>query len=570
MIARRTRLLAHTFFGRLFENDVFSSSVAASTSVVWMLAALAMPGVMFSGSQIFSWAHLRAMGERMRDPLIVDTALLRQQAFHVDFVMAVSAVVTMLVWSSLTPDRRDALVLGPLPIGMREQAHGRLLAILKFFGLFLVAVSVPNAFAFNFVAIGAENVGDFPARVVGHVVSMMLAGGSVCFTLVAIQLVLAAAFGPRAVRAVTLPLQLAAFAGMIMALASAESFARAMLEQGTGAGVLWNPAAWFLGVYRWVGGDGRAVFTDLASRGLVAGAGLIALTVVAYPLAYDRCLRNALDSEGRGGGRLSRAGMRLAARAMAPFLRTPLERGLAAYMTATLVRSQSHRFLLGSYAAVACLCALPLAGRLLHTAATDTEKFAWFSVPLGVMCWMAAALRVAIMLPVEPRANWIFQLTEPVDKRRVLTTAVTLISAATAAPLALVFGVGAAVVGGLTLGATVGAVVLLTGLGLAELLTLTLRTVPFSCTYRPGQLRLRVLWPVYLFSWIAIAFRLPNAALWARGDASKTAWLLGGLGGAWLLVRLWRLARVRKLRAFVYDEDEGAFTTTIELGQARI
>ena len=28
----------------------------------------------------------------------------------------------MMVWSSLTPDRRDALVLGPLPITSREQA----------------------------------------------------------------------------------------------------------------------------------------------------------------------------------------------------------------------------------------------------------------------------------------------------------------------------------------------------------------------------------------------------------------------------------------------------------------
>ena len=74
------------FFGRLFENDMFSSSAAASASVMWLLALVAMPGVMFSASQIFYWAHIRATSIRQDDPLILDRALLQSQAFHIDFV----------------------------------------------------------------------------------------------------------------------------------------------------------------------------------------------------------------------------------------------------------------------------------------------------------------------------------------------------------------------------------------------------------------------------------------------------------------------------------------------------
>ena len=58
--------------------------------------------------------------------------------------MGVAGLVTMMVWSSLTPDRRDAHVLGPLPITAREQAIGRLLALLMFFGLFIAAMAVPT------------------------------------------------------------------------------------------------------------------------------------------------------------------------------------------------------------------------------------------------------------------------------------------------------------------------------------------------------------------------------------------------------------------------------------------
>ena len=50
------------FFGRLFENDMFSSSAAASASVMWLLALVAVPGIMSSASQIFSWAHIRETG----------------------------------------------------------------------------------------------------------------------------------------------------------------------------------------------------------------------------------------------------------------------------------------------------------------------------------------------------------------------------------------------------------------------------------------------------------------------------------------------------------------------------
>jgi hypothetical protein len=98
--------------------------------------------------------------------------------------------------------------------------------------------------------------------------------------------------------------------------------------------------------------------------------------------------------------------------------------------------------------------------------------------------------------PIEPAANWLFKLTEPVDKRRLLSTAVVLVQAAAAVPLAAGFGVASGIAVGWPLGLKAFALILATGLGLAELLALTLRAVPCACTYRPGQLRLRVLWPL--------------------------------------------------------------------------
>ena len=562
LIPRNTRALARVFFGRLFENDVFSSSVAASSSVLWLLAFLAVPGVMFSGSQIFAYAHLRHQAFE-----VIDRTLLQRETFHIAFVMGVAGIITMMVWSSLTPDRRDANVLGHLPITAREQAFARLLGLMTFFGLFIAAMAVPTGFAHPFVTVGAENITELPARILGHITGATLAGAFVFFLLVNAQLVLAALFGPGAIRKATLPLQFAAMAGMILALISSGSMRDLLLAHASdaGGGVLWNPAAWFVGIYRWVAGDERPVFALLAVRGVIAGFGMTTLTLILYPLAYERCLRNVIASEGRRTTTMSRGWATLAARLLRPLLRLPLQRGLAAFMLATLGRSHTHRFIIGSYAGIAFLLALPIAGRLFQVPASAAMRFAWFAVPLGWVFWLVCGVRVATMMPVEPVANWLFRITEPVDKRRVLTTVATVMAAVTCVPVASIAAGALLVMGEERFAITLFAVVVLAGLCLIELLTLTMKTVPFTCTYLPGQLKLRIYWAPYFFLWLNFCFELAEWGVWALQGTRQTLQLCAFLLAIWITLRSVHMLRARKIERFVYDEQEPSLVTTMEI-----
>jgi hypothetical protein len=522
---------------------------------------------MFSASQYYFYAHARTF-----TPAIQDRILFVSQAFHIHFAMAIAGLVTMLVWTSLTPDRRDALVLGPLPLQAGEQARARLLALLQFFGMFATAVAVPTAVAFTFVTLGESSPWSVLAGVAGHVCGVALGAAFVFFVLVDTQLLLAATLGPAAVRVATWPLQGAALVAMVSALSLTGRIADAMLTPDAvrDVWVMGNPAAWFVGLYRWVAGDERAVMAMLASKALLATALAVTVALAAYPIAYGRCMQNAMAGEGRRATWWSGVFTRLWLRSLRPWLRTPLERGLAAFITATLTRSHAHRVLIGGYLGVAVMCALPLAARLLESTDTAATRYAWFSVPLGLLCWSAAALRVAVMLPVEPASNWVFKLTEPVDKHRVLSTVVTVMLGATAVPLAFAFGVASAVAGGWVLGVTVFAVVFAAGTALIELLTLTMRTVPGACTYRPGQLRLRVLWPVYLMVWTLIAYVLPRLAMAASGDVAWSAGLVASMLLCGTGLRMWRLSRARRLPAFVYEAVEPVATTTIDLSSARL
>jgi hypothetical protein len=562
LIPRNIRRLARVFFGRLFENDVFSSSVAASASVMWLLPLLAVPGVMFSVSQLFAYAHLR------HQPFeVIDRTLLQREAFHIDFVMGVAGLITMMVWSSLTPDKRDAYALGTLPVTSRTQALARLLALFVFFGLFIAAMALPTGVAHPFVTVGAENILELPSRIVGHIVSATLAGAFVFFVLVNAQLLIAVLFGPRGVQAAALPLQVAAMAGMLVALISSGTTTRLLLEQAAGANgsILWNPAAWFIGIYRWVSGDARPVFALLAQRGVIAGTGAIVMTLITYPLAYERCLRNVIASEGRRTNAMSRGWATLAAKLLRPLLTAPLQRGLAAFMLATLGRSHTHRFLIGMYAGLAFMLSLPLADRIAQLPTTGYYRYGWFAIPLGYVFWMVGGLRVALMMPVEPVANWIFKLTEPVDKMKVLTTVVTVMASVTVLPIALAFSGTLLALGERRLAATVFIVVFLAGICLIELLTLTMRTVPFSCTYLPGQLKLRIYWAPFFFLWLNFCFTLSNWALWALESWGNTARLAGFLSAIWIALRIWHIVKARRIRRFVYDEQEPSLVTTMEI-----
>lgn len=549
----------------MFETELFSSPVSASNAVMWLLAALATPGVMISASQYYFYAHARTF-----TPDIQDRILFVSQVFHVDFAMAMAAVVTMLVWTSLAPDRRDAFVLGPLPITSRELAWARLLAIGSFFTMFAAAVSIPSAFAFTFVTVGDSQLLDVPARIAGHIGATVLGAAFVFFLLVCVQLLLAATFGPRAVALMTWPLQVGAVLAVVVAVSATGRLADALLSPAAQAdvAVMWNPAAWFVGLYRYIAGDPRVIFTALAARAVVAAAVVVGVSIVVYPLAQQRCLAHAIAAEGRRASWRTGLLPRLWLRTLAPFLGTPVERGLAAFLVAVITRSHPHRVVVGSYLGLAVLFALPLAGRLLQSADTAAAQYAWIAIPLGVICWAAAGIRVAMMLPIETAANWIFKLTEPVDKVRVLSAPVTVTQGIVPLPVAAVFGLAAAVAGNPVFGLTVFLVVFFAGSALVELLMLTLRIVPGTCTYRPGQLRLRVLWPLYLTIWIAVAYVLPTIVVRALGEVVQAIAVVGGLLLGWVALRAWRLARARRVSALVYEEAEPPTTTTVRLGPA--
>ena len=126
--------LVRHFFGRYFDKESISASGDEHANVVQIIAMLALPGAIVS---LFTMAD---------HPLIrseVTRLWLRSgdRYVFVCYSMVVMGFVMTFKWDSLFPDRRDYLILTPLPISLREFFAAKVISLCAFLLLFVVAIN---------------------------------------------------------------------------------------------------------------------------------------------------------------------------------------------------------------------------------------------------------------------------------------------------------------------------------------------------------------------------------------------------------------------------------------------
>src|SRR5262249_45958158 len=214
---------------------------------------------------------------------------------------------------------------------------------------------------------------------------------------------------PRAhVRAATAVLRTAMLGALVLALPFVMALPRESVRLARhSAWMFLVPPAWFLGVDRVIVGHRDAYYVQLAQ---MAGAAFaIAVALGSYAILYGRFDRVMLHSLAVSRRRaLRRSGVADPARA-----------AVREFTAATLGRSALHQGAIVGLAAcgialatnaivrsdlVAWLQGFPVRQRGVF------ETVAWIPFPLIVVLGMAA--RTSLALPIEPKANWVFRLSE--------------------------------------------------------------------------------------------------------------------------------------------------------------
>ena len=98
---RQTRLLARTFFSRLFETDMMAGSQGQVQLVISVIAFLAAPALILP-------VYTAKKYLRIRDPDLLAAAMAQDRTMALLLAMVATAMITLVIWENIFPDRRDS------------------------------------------------------------------------------------------------------------------------------------------------------------------------------------------------------------------------------------------------------------------------------------------------------------------------------------------------------------------------------------------------------------------------------------------------------------------------------
>lgn len=385
-----------------------ASDIELRRSLIWVLAFLVTPGIMLSLQVVSRYAFAVHV-----QPSLVDTMTAALAIVFITYSGVATGLVAVFVWDALAFDRRDAMVLGPLPVRGTTVIAAKLGAL----GAFLLGTAIgTNALAaalFALVASGSKGFVAFGLHAVAQLTATVAAGVFIFSSLITIRGVLVFVRGLRLSAALGALMQLtfmgALFSSILLLPAALKTIAASAGDISHRA---WLPTAWFLGLYETLRGRQTADFVALAARAMSATALAVAVAVAVSIAGYRRQQQLALAPPSHLGSdcRLGLGG-RIARRLIG---RDRVARAALDFFLITLARNRALRPMITMNAAVAIpVVAAALWGTGLDLSALARPRTIVFWIPLVAAFWVVIGIRASFFVPSEPSAAWTFDANEP-------------------------------------------------------------------------------------------------------------------------------------------------------------
>ena len=467
---RPAALLTRHFFIGLFDFGIFTQEGADAfvRVIIGLFSLLLSLGLLL----------VRMYGKKYGALFTATTGTPYVQAMLADTTMAIGlpmwivAFVTVLVSHSLFPDETDFRVLVPLPIRRLVLFGSKFVALALFAGLFTVTSHLAVTPLVGLISAGRWRLSAPPVFVLAFWAAGMSASIFALLAVVAINGLLIVCLPRAYVHAATAITRSAMIGALMLALLVVMALPAQDLRLAAHSSIMFlAPPAWFLGVHRVLLGRADAYLVQLAHIGTIAFAAVAITAAGTYVILYRRFDRVMLRSFTVSKWRPLHW----------PFAVPPARAAVRDFTSVTLRRSALHQGVLVGVSA----CAVAVAGTFLLRGGPGREVAA--GIPFVLIFILGIAARSALVLPVEPRANWVFRMTEHDaargDALRAAERVITQFAAAL--PVALTFPLQWFVAGPRALVAA--ALTAAFGLLWAEVLLHDWRRIPFTCSYTPGK-----------------------------------------------------------------------------------
>lgn len=537
------KILFRQFLLRVVDVELLSASADTTKLMGQLITVMLGFSFFISIPVIFGGGRLSDREARVFEHFLIATTML---------VVGLFAVFS---WDSTFPDRRDVLVLAPLPVRARTLFLAKVAATGAGLGIAVLALNGFSGLLWPW-GFGPLNGGFLGAvRAVGAYWVTLLAatvfvfGGTLLLQGVASQL-------PRQMfLRLSGVLQIGAFCVFVSVYVLEPSLeSRAALTAASNQRLLeLLPSYWFLGLFKQMSGTMAPEFAPLARRAWIVLAGTCAGVVLTVLLSYVRAMRKTLEEPDilPGGFRLP----------LPPFMK-PVETAVMQFSVRTMLRSKQHRLILSVYIGVGFgMVLVLLRSELGHS---NRMPPAILSASVLMLCATAAAMRAVFSMPMTLKANWLLRVAalDPVARyakavrRTFLLLAVVpvWICAAVAMLWLWPWRVAAA---HLVLLALLGSI-------LSDACTLGFHKIPFTCSYQPGKTKMHfAFWGILLlvpFTYMGAGYEwryLQNF----RGQILIAALLVLPA----LALRWWAARAARGAEAMLFEETEEAEIVSLAL-----
>ena len=557
------RVLYSQFLFRVVDRELLSASAKGDVSkllgqlaslLIYVSLLLAMAGIFFGGDDMPAPQRLAASWGI--------------EFFLISTTMLVVGLFGVLSWDSMFPDRRDVLVLAPLPVRASMLFIAKLAAVATALSFAVVALHSFAGLVWPLVLAPTDSgvLGVMRSFVVYWIV-MFAAGTFVLCSLLCLQ-GLAALLPRRQFLQVSAILQLAAFCLLLSVyflqptIVTPEALATPRNQQL----LAWLPSYWFLGLFQTLNGTVYPALIPWAWRGIV---GLIIAATgagVAFLLSYLRTLRKIVEEPDITAG--ARCGSWL------PRFRDPTVTALVQFNIRSLFRSRQHRLILSFFSGLAFTILIlyvktPLAQRNLLSVSV-TNPWRQVNVPLLVssivMMWFGViGMRVVFAMPTELRANWVFRLANTLGVSNCLKATRRSLFILAAGPVWVIWAV--VLLWLWPWRQAVGHLVVLGLLGtiLVEASLHGFHKIPFTCSYLPGKANIYYLFFGYATLSIFLLDRAALLELSALQNTAQFAILALALSTMAILTK-WRTAALSRYEGAELRFEEEETPAVLELG----
>jgi len=559
-------VLWRTFFTQFFTSETVSSDDDLRRLMFWVLAFLLMPGLLLLVNLFFEYQGIVVRAIKFNSFGKLEDTLEWVGLLFVTYSMVTVGFLSACVWDSLTFERRDAMVLGPLPIGRRTIVAAKVVALGAFLAAAAGPMSLTNAFLFAFATADRLGLEALGRHFSGLLLATLGASAFAFALLVVVRGSVGMLAGPRAAAVVGSLLQFAFVLGLfavVILCPAVWTMPRGAVMSASVTNAL--PPTWFLGVFEWIRGSHRPYVAPLAVRAslgtLAVVAGALAMSIAGFEREWRLALTPAAAGPVGGSARLPRL-------LAALFTHGNGVAGATADFTLlTLARNRAPQTFVAMNAALGvAIVAIGLA-RVHDFSTLTAPRTVILWIPLVVAYWLTVGFRASFFLPSELPAAWTFHANAGAARVGFwLGVRAALLSWLLPLVVAVALSITVPLLGWTT-GLWHAAFVCGATACLAEAASMTIAFVPFTQPYEPGHARLKTRWWAYLLGLFLFAYWPVRFELATLGRPAAFAISLPVWGAVfWLLDRFGRRLAGRWTLAAREEPDPLAGIRVLDLG----